>query len=198
VIFTPTGEKAFVASFGTDRIGVFDAAGNALASIGLTNASEEPADPQKKRGPRALAMHRNGTTLYALNRLSNSVSVVDSEAQRVVAEVMLQDPTPDVIRSGRGYLFDATLSGNGTVSCASCHVDGDRDGLAWDLGDPGGTLFNNGTSQTVHPMKGPLLTQTLRGLAGETMFHWRADRPGLESFNGTFEHLLGGTQLVCR
>jgi YVTN family beta-propeller protein len=195
VIFTPTGEKAFVASFGTDRIGVFDAAGNALASIGLTNASSEAADPQKKRGPRALAMHRNGTTLYALNRLSNSVSVVDTEAQRVVAEVMLQDPTPDVIRSGRGYLFDATLSGNGTVSCASCHVDGDRDGLAWDLGDPGGTLFNNGTAQTVHPMKGPLLTQTLRGLAGETMFHWRADRPGLESFNGTFEHLLGGTQL---
>jgi YVTN family beta-propeller protein len=195
VIFTSNGEKAFVASFGTDRIGVFDAAGNALASIRLTKTSAEAANPQRKRGPRALAMHRNGTTLYALNRLSNSVSVVDTEAQRVVAEVMLHDPTPDVIRSGRGYLFDATLSGNGTVSCASCHVDGDRDGLAWDLGDPGGTLFNNGTAQTVHPMKGPLLTQTLRGLAGETMFHWRADRPGLESFNGTFEHLLGGTPL---
>lgn len=195
VIFTPAGEKAFVASFGTDRIGVFDAAGNLRTSIGLTSTSEEPANPQRKRGPRALAMHRNGTTLYALNRLSNSVSVVETEAQRVVAEAMLQDPTPDVIRSGRGYLFDATLSGNGTVSCASCHVDGDRDGLAWDLGDPGGTLFSNGTAQTVHPMKGPLLTQTLRGLAGETMFHWRADRPGLESFNGTFEHLLGGTQL---
>lgn len=57
-------------------------------------------------------------------------------------------------------------------------------------------MFNNGTAQEVHPMKGPLVTQTLRGLAGEKLFHWRADRPGLESFNGTFEHLMGGKQLA--
>ncbi|MBC8356899.1 MAG: beta-propeller fold lactonase family protein [Planctomycetes bacterium] len=196
IVFNSTGDKAFVASFGTDRIGVLDDAGNVLTRIELHDAPAGDTDPRHKRGPRSLAMHRDGTTLYVLNRLSNSVSVVDTKSQRVVNELVMSDPTPDFIRAGRGYLFDAKLSGNGTVSCASCHVDGDRDGLAWDLGDPGGAMFNNGTAQAVHPMKGPLLTQTLRGLAGEKLFHWRADRPGLASFNGTFEHLMGGEQLA--
>ncbi len=196
VVFNPSGDKAFVASFGTDRIAVLDEAGNVLSRVELNDAPAANTDPQAKRGPRSLAVHRNSATLYVLNRLANSVSVVDTESERVVIELMMSDPTPDFIRVGRGYLFDAKLSGNGTVSCASCHVDGDRDGLAWDLGDRGGTMFNNGTAQAVHPMKGPLLTQTLRGLVGEKLFHWRADRPGLESFNGTFEQLMGGEQLA--
>lgn len=196
IVFNPMGDKAFVASFGTDRIGVLDEAGNVLTRIELDDAPAGNTDARNKRGPRSLAMHRSGNTLYVLNRLSNSVSVVDTKAQRVVNELRMNDPTPDFIRAGRGYLFDAKLSGNGTVSCASCHVDGDRDGLAWDLGDPGGTIFNNGTAQVVHPMKGPHVTQTLRGLAGEKLFHWRADRPGLESFNGTFKHLMGGELLA--
>ena len=196
VVFNSTGDRAFVASFGTDRIGVLDAAGKVLTRIELDGTPSASTDPQTKRGPRSLALDRNGNTLYVLNRLSNSFSVVDVESVQVVDELMLSDPAPAAIRAGRGYLFDAKLSGNGTVSCASCHVDGDRDGLAWDLGDPGGTMFNNGTAQEVHPMKGPLVTQTLRGLAGEKLFHWRADRPGLESFNGTFEHLMGGKQLA--
>ena len=66
-------------------------------------------------------------------------------------------------------------SGNGTISCASCHVDADVDGLAWDFGNPGGdldTVFGMNLTawdmalqpRTVHPMKGPMLTQTLRAL----------------------------------
>ncbi|MCA9127110.1 MAG: beta-propeller fold lactonase family protein [Planctomycetales bacterium] len=195
-VFDLSGDRAFVASFGTDRIGVLDEAGNVLSRIELDDGPAGNTDPQTKRGPRSLAMQKNGAILYVLNRLTNSVSVVDVESEKVVDELMLSDPTPDFIRAGRGYLFDAKLSGSGTVSCASCHVDGDRDGLAWDLGDPGGTMFSNGTAITLHPMKGPLVTQTLRGLAGEKLFHWRADRPGLEAFNGTFEHLMGGERLT--
>ena len=43
--------------------------------------------------------------------------------------------------------------------------------------------------------RGPLLTQTLQGMKGERIFHWRADRPGLASFNPTFDGLMGGSQL---
>ena len=196
IVFNLSGDRAFVASFGTDRIGVLDEAGTVLSRIELDDGPAGESDPQTKRGQRSLAMHRNGAILYVLNRLANSVSVVDVVSEEVVDELELMDPTPEHIRAGRGYLFDAKLSGSGTVSCASCHIDGDRDGLAWDLGDPGGEMFNNGTAQAVHPMKGPLVTQTLRGLAGEKLFHWRADRPGLASFNGTFEQLMGGESLA--
>ena len=196
VIFNQSGSLAYVTSFGTDRIGVLNQEGKVLKRIELGDGDPAEADPRNKRGPRALALHPSQNWLYVINRLSNSLSVIDVSQSKMITEILMTDPTPAEIREGRGYLFDAKLSGNGTVSCASCHVDADRDGLAWDLGDPGGDLFNNGSATPLHPMKGPLLTQTLRGLAGERIFHWRADRPGLTSFNGTFPNLMGGNKLA--
>jgi len=195
IIFDHSGRAAYVTAFGTDRIGVLDMNGKVTARIEIGDSAGAVATPRSKRGPRALLQHPDRNLLYVLNRLSNSISVVDSAGQQVLSEVSMFDPTADFIRQGRGYLFDAKLSGNGTASCASCHIDGDHDGLAWDLGDPGGELFSNGSTTLLHPMKGPLLTQTLRGLDGERIFHWRADRPGLEAFNGAFQTLLGGDLL---
>jgi hypothetical protein len=69
------------------------------------------------------------------------------------------------------------------------------DRLSWDLGDPAGdmkpttgqnlgTLPGQGTaSQPWHPMKGPMTTQTLRGLATHGGMHWRGDR--VTGFFGT-------------
>ena len=195
ILFDRAGSRAFVTSFGTDRVGVLDADGNFLARIEIGDSEGGELNTRNKRGPRALALHSSESVLYVLNRLTNSISIVDVEKSNSPSELWMTDPTPDYIREGRGYLYDAKLSGNGTVSCASCHIDGDRDGLAWDLGDPGGELFNNGSANPLHPMKGALMTQTLRGLSGERIFHWRADRPGLASFNGTFPNLMGGEKL---
>jgi len=195
IIFNPSGNRAYVAAFGTDRIGVVDTGGKVTARIEIGDAEGDSVEPQSKRGPRSMAHHPEQELLYVLNRLSNSLSVINTATRKVLTEIDMVDPTPKLIRQGRGYLFDAKLSGNGTLSCASCHIDGDRDGLAWDLGNPSGELFHNGSKSPVHPMKGPLLTQTLRGLDGERLFHWRADRPGLESFNSTFVSLMGGELL---
>ena len=196
LVFNQTGTMAFVTSYGTDRIGILDESGSVVNRIEVGESEGAITNTRNKRGPRALALHPGEQVLYTLNRLSNSISVIDLSLTKQTSEIEMQDPTPLKIREGRGYLFDAKLSGNGTVSCASCHIDADRDGLAWDLGDPGGKLFNNGSVNPLHPMKGPLMTQTLRGLAGERIFHWRADRPGLNSFNGTFPNLMGGELLA--
>ena len=160
------------------------------------------------RGPRGLAWDESRGRLYVFNKLANSLSLVDTTQGTVVAEVAAgsHDPMPPAIKEGRGFLFDARLSGNGTMSCASCHLDADRDGLAWDLGDPGGEMVvvkganlsvhdPTPRDRVMHPMKGPMTTQTLRGIQSAAPFHWRGDRPTLQSFNGTFDKLMGGTQL---
>src|SRR5262249_60497042 len=65
----------------------------------------------------------------------------------------------------------------------------------------------NGTGNVAdfHPMKGPMTTQTLRGLKGSGAMHWRGDRsnpPGtaasafdenvsFNNFNGAFQALVG-------
>src|SRR5262249_10495225 len=95
---------------------------------------------------------------------------------------------------------DAKLSGNGNAACATCHVDGDNDLIAWDLGDPAGNMVTvtvtatNGQTflRQQHPMKGPMMTQTLRGLVSNEPFHWRADKTNFMDFNTTSNTLLGG------
>jgi YVTN family beta-propeller protein len=146
--------------------------------------------------------------LYSLNKLSSTLSVIDTNTLAVSSELALSsyDPMPAAIRAGRGYLFDARLSGNGTVSCGICHMDADNDGLAWDLGDPGGDMLTvlganlsvhdtTPRPRSMHPMKGPMVTQTLRGMQNGDPFHWRGDKPTLQSFNSTFDNLMGGSQI---
>ncbi len=180
--------------------------GNILARIEIGNANGSSADPRNKRGQRGLALNGPAQRLYVLNRIANSLSIVDTLTDTVLKEIPVgaYDPTPPVIRRGRGFLYDAKLSGNGNASCATCHVDSDMDLLAWDLGDPGGNLkpvtvtLTNGQQivMQAHPMKGPMMTQTLRSLSSNEPFHWRGDKTNFIDFNTTFNTLLGGTTLA--
>ncbi len=210
VVFDTAGTFAFVAAFGSDRIAKINAAdGSVVARIEVGSALGSAADARNKRGPRGLALASAAQRLYVLNRIANSLSVLDVAGNVVVRELPVgsYDPTTAVIRQGRGFLYDARLSGNGMSSCASCHVDAEMDMVSWDLGDPQGTASTiltrvtptfPGTSRTVHPMKGPMATQTLRGLNGQDPLHWRGDRTNFLHFNGAFDSLLGGTTLTVQ
>ncbi len=199
--------RVFVAAHGTDRIGVVDAATGAV--LDLVVVGDTPGvvvDTRNKRGPRSVALHPSASRLYVVNALSGTLAVVDTQALAVIDEqpIATVDPMPAWMREGRKFLYDSKLSGNGTMSCASCHIDGDTDGLAWDLGNPDGVMesqlapqpfpFSFGL-QAFHPMKGPLATQTLRGLDNVGVLHWRGDRADFQSFNPTFDELMGGAQL---
>ena len=209
IAFESDGLSMWVAAFGSDRIARVDASNGAvLMRIETGPTTGIAADPTQKRGPRGLALQSITGRLYVLNRISNTITVINTNTAQVLTEVAagIFNPTPNTIRRGRGFLYDARLSGNGTQSCAVCHIDGDRDELAWDLGDPGGTMATvispnppplpaGNQTYSMHPMKGPMTTQTLRGLVGIGPMHWRADRADFTAFNGAFASLLGGTML---
>src|SRR4029077_19814591 len=88
------------------------------------------------------------------------------------------------ILNGRRFLYDARLtSSNGEASCSSCHIFGDFDSLAWDLGNPDDVVTPNplpfkidAPDHEFHPLKGPMTTQSLRGMANDGSMHWRGDR----------------------
>jgi YVTN family beta-propeller protein len=211
IVFEPGGTYMYVAAFGSDRIAQVDPGGSVLARIELCpTAPGSAADPRNKRGPRGLALNAVAQRLYVLNRLANTICIIDTAANVVLKEIPVgsYDPTPATIRHGRGFLYDAKLSGNGTMACAACHIDAEMDHLAWDLGDPGGDMVTNvviipqgstglffTNSSVFHPMKGPMTTQTLRGLQGLDPLHWRGDRTNFLNFNVAFPGLLGGAAL---
>lgn len=201
VLFEPTGRYLYIAAFGTDRVAVLDTTtGTITARIEIGQTPGSIVNSQVKRGPRGLALNAAAHRLYVLNRIYNTVSVVDTSQNAVIKEIPTGsfDPTPTVIRQGRGFLYDAKLSGNGTGACASCHVDAEIDMLAWDLGDPTGsmeTVVNGGNTFQMHPMKGPMTTQSLRGLNGMQPYHWRGDKADFSAFNEAFSSLMGGPQL---
>src|SRR4030095_3820559 len=109
------------------------------------------------------------------------------------------DPTPPVIRNGRRFLYSGAFSAHGDLACASCHAFAGFDNIAWDLGDPSGEMAappppeaNGGVAvKGFHPLKGPMATQTLRGLAGTGFLHWRGDRNDFNAFNPAFMKLQG-------
>ena len=170
-------------------------------------------------GPSGVALDESRDRLYVMNLFDQTISIIgnaDNPSLRAVTTTvpLRYDPEPQAMRDARRFLYDArTTSGHGDSACASCHIFGDFDSLAWDLGDPFGSLLNNPEplrqcgrgGQDFHPLKGPMTTQSLRGMAGAGPMHWRGDRtagndPGGDSldedgafkkFNPAFVGLLG-------
>jgi YVTN family beta-propeller protein len=184
----------YVAATSSARVGVLSTAGAVTGRIGVG------------QGPTGLALDEGRQRLYVLNRFDQTLSIVDTLSKTQLSQVGIGfNPEPSSVRDGRRFLYDATsFSAHGTVSCASCHLNAHRDGMVWDLGNPLGnvdpvsTFLPPGTtgSDTLHPMKGPMMTQSLRGIISNEPFHWRGDRGGLENFNVAFVSLLGGPRLL--
>lgn len=233
---TRDGRTLYLAAFGSSKIGVFD-------TTSLENDTFDPRSASANYiavsggGPSGLALDEARGRLYVMTRFDNSVKVIDLASKQEVARATLPNPEPVSVVEGRPMLYDATrFSGNGEASCASCHIFGDMDDLAWDLGNPDAPVtkspltINFGDAQSIalgkflfgvdtplngtdavddfHSMKGPMTTQTLRGLRNSGAMHWRGDRAngffGIDpvnpdlSFNNfvvAFEGLVGSAEL---
>ena len=199
LVFNAAGTRAWIAAFGSGLVGEIDATGT------VTNRITVGA------GPVGVALHEGHSRLYVLNLFDKTISLVDTGSASELGTVALgYDPEPASVRDGRRFLYDTTLtSGHGDNSCATCHFSADMDRKAWNLGDPFGQLEPNpnpfpiiGSGDPFHPAKGPMTTQSLRGMDGAGSMHWRGDRNGgtgdplnedlsFKQFNGAFVGLMG-------
>ena len=200
---TPDGSTLYVAAFGSSKIGIFD---TAELEADTFTPDESAQIKVSGGGPSGLALDESRGRLYVLTRFDNAVKIVDTEKRRERGAVALHTPEPPHIVRGRRFLYDASFtSAHGDSACASCHIFGDFDGLAWDLGVPENTTLTNGGVFTVDPvpfggnrnfqaLKGPMTTQSLRGMANHGAMHWRGDRqnntdPSVQPDGGAFDEV---------
>ena len=184
--FAPGGGTIYMTALGSGKVAVLDDNANVIDRIAVGE------------GPSGVALDAQDERLYVLNRFESTISVVNTANRQVIDVLPLFDPSPSEVTAGRRFLYDARItSGHGDAACASCHAGANLDGIAWDLGDPNGPILPPPPNQIdpfltgFHPMKGPLVTQTLRGLDTTQPFHWRGDRPDFEDFNPAFVSLMG-------
>ena len=185
MVFSPDGSRLYVAAFGSGKVA-------AISTEQLRSGTYEP-DPRLQvelpgGGPAGLAISGDGTRLVVYTRFDNAISLWDPTTGEMLAHQALFSPEPTQVIAGRRLLYDAVeSSANGTSACSSCHIFGDMDQLAWDLGNPDAGLQENPNDYVArsikstlnfHPMKGPMTTQTLRGIADSGPQHWRGDRTG--------------------
>jgi DNA-binding beta-propeller fold protein YncE len=207
------GSEAFLTAIGSRKLFRVDGAcGDGSCAFGPSRSAPDAVEVGE--GPTGVAFHEGVGRAYVLLRFSNSVAVVDATALTKIDEIALHDASPAVVRDGRHFLYDGIdSSGHGDNACSSCHVSGDFDLLAWDLGDPTGSLAPYSTPNDnvrfitlggvpcnpalpfcashagFDPQKGPMTTQTLRAMLEP--LHWRGDRATMNDFNPAFVGLLG-------
>jgi YVTN family beta-propeller protein len=210
------GTTLYVTGFGSQKIGVYDTAKLEADAFHPELADGVTYVPLAGGGPSGVVLDETNHRLYVLTRFDNSVSVVNTDtlAEEPALKQPLYNPEPASVVVGRHYLYDAAFtSSNGEASCSSCHTFGDFDSLAWDLGNPDDSVLNNPNpirlgpiiDPSFHPIKGPMTTQSLRGMANNGPMHWRGDRTGgndpggdpldenaaFLKFNVAFNSLLG-------
>lgn len=193
IAVTADGNTMYISAFGSSKIGV-------LPTTTLENNTFDPTTDSANYitvtggGPSGIVLDEANHRAFVATRFDNGLSIVDLTSKTETAHLKLTTNEPTAISAGRRYLYDATVSSaNGEAACASCHMFGDDDHLVWDLSNPDADVVTNpiniklkrgapptingtGDATMLHPNKGPMSTQTLRGTVNHGPMHWRGDR----------------------
>ncbi len=221
MVVSADGTTLYVTALGSGKVGIYNTAELEADSFTPDTANQVTLS---NGGPTGLVLDEGRNRLYVLTRFDNGISIVDTAAKSEIGHVSMFNPEPEEVVRGRRFLYDAAYtSASGDQACASCHIFGDLDSLSWNLGNPDDTLLQNFNpftfgpviDPTFHPMKGPMSTQSLRGMDNHGPMHWRGDRTfGLEQgsvqpdfgafneveafkkFNPAFEGLVGRSEVL--
>jgi cytochrome c peroxidase len=167
---------------------------NGGSSIVRIDLQSPPGGLRPLKGPRGIAINREGDRAYVYGFVSRSVSVIDLDERRVTgtaASSALPAPgTPDAtIQMGAELFFggrgpEGRLSSEGWGACIACHPDGLADGVTW--------MFDGGPRQTI-PLDG-MFARSLTG--GPRILNWSAVRDENHDFELNTRGVSGGRGLI--
>jgi len=119
--------------------------------------------------PTDVAVSPDGRAAYIVNRLDDSLTVVDIPGFRIRGRIDLggrQEIT--TLREGEQLFHDARFCFQGQFACSTCHPDNHIDGVAWNL-------------ETPRLGRDRVANRTLRGIAETAPYKWNGHNPDLET-----------------
>ena len=195
ITFSPLGDWAFVTLQGNNAVAVYDALVDASAIDGLIPVVARFATG---RAPQGAVLDRSEQRLYVHDFLSRGVSRLDladflggrsrNAATQFLPSIAEESLSPAVF-AGKQIFYNASddggvfgsnrMSGEGYISCATCHLDGGHDGRTWDFTGRGEGLRN---------------TTDLRGRRGmgHGRVHWSANFDEIQDFENDIRNAFGG------
>lgn len=199
--FTPGGDYFFLTVQGNNHIAVFD---DLLLRTAPRSAGVKTTKGRFPTGlaPQGLAFDPATNRLFSADFMGRSVTVHQlgdflsfgsRETSRVAIPTITTDKlSPQVLLGKRIFYQSADGSGlstlpmmslEGYISCASCHVDGQHDGMTWDFTQRGEGLRN---------------TTDLRGRGGMAHgnVHWTANFDEIQDFVLDVVTQFGGEGLL--
>jgi YVTN family beta-propeller protein len=179
VAFTPDGRHALVTSSEADIVSVIDTAKlqkrlTEVPAAQLANRLDSSREIVPRRiptgsNPTAVVISANGLSAYVVNRLDDSLTIVDVPQMRVRGTISLGGPKESSqLRRGEKLFHSARFCFQGQFACVTCHPDNHIDGVAWNL-------------ETPQLGRDRVANRTLRGIADTAPFKWNGHNPDLET-----------------
>jgi len=178
VAITPDKSKIYVGISGSDSITVISTRRLLAFAVrhpgGFANDLSASANYVTGRiavgkNPRGMSLSPDGRRLYVVNRMDDSISLIDTGSDTVMGLIELGGPkTVTARRRGEQLFHSAHSSFQGQFSCANCHIDATLDGLTWDL-EPDG--FG----------KDIVDNRSIESLAETEPFKWNGGNPNLST-----------------
>lgn len=179
VAITPDGTRALVSSAEADVLTIVDMAKlkARMAKVPATQLANR-LDTAREIGvrrvstganPTAVLVSKDGKSAYVVNRLDDSISVVDVARGEVSGKIQLGGPTEvSQLRRGEQLFHSAKFCFQGQFACITCHPDNHIDGVAWNL-------------ETPQLGRDRVANRTLRGVAETAPYKWNGHNPDLDT-----------------
>ncbi len=179
VAFTPDGKHALVTSSEADVVSVIDTAKlmrrvNEIPAEQLANRLDSARTFVDRRlatgaNPNGVVIAPDGQLGYVINRLGDSLTVVDISRGRIRGTIDLGGPKENSqLRRGEQLFHSAKFCFQKQFACITCHPDNHIDGVAWNL-------------ETPQLGRDRVANRTLRGVAETAPYKWNGHNPDLET-----------------